>query len=66
MKEEIHTLKQQSGRSGACREYWAQTAFNLGLVDTPNGIRYSSAAAIVAHVQMSTSQGPSTNDEDTS
>ena len=63
MKEEMTALKQQKFLRVACREYWIQTASNLGLVDSPNGVWFSPAYAVVAHVHMSTSEGSSKTDD---
>ena len=35
------TLKADDARSGTSKRYWVESALSLGLVDTPNGIRYS-------------------------
>ena len=35
------TLKGDDARSGTSKKYWVKSAVSLGLVDTPNGIRYS-------------------------
>jgi hypothetical protein len=34
-------LKGDDARSGTSKKYWVKSAVSLGLVDTPNGIRYS-------------------------
>lgn len=36
------TLKSDDARSGTSKKYWAESALSLGLVDTPEGIRFSS------------------------
>mmetsp|Transcript_3852 Transcript_3852/g.8196 ORF Transcript_3852/g.8196 Transcript_3852/m.8196 type:complete len:611 (-) Transcript_3852:141-1973(-) len=33
-------LKSSNARSGASKKYWAESALRLGLVDTPDGIRF--------------------------
>jgi hypothetical protein len=35
------TLKADDARSGTSKRYWVESALSLGLVDTPNGIRFS-------------------------
>ena len=35
------TLKADDARSGTSKRYWIESALSLGLVDTPNGIRFS-------------------------
>lgn len=35
------TLKADDARSGTSKKYWVESALSLGLVDTPNGIRFS-------------------------
>jgi hypothetical protein len=35
------TLKADDARSGTSKKYWVESAHSLGLVDTPNGIRFS-------------------------
>jgi len=35
------TLKSDDARSGTSKKYWAESALSLGLVDTPEGIRFS-------------------------
>jgi len=35
------TLKGDDARSGTSKKYWVESALSLGLVDTPNGIRFS-------------------------
>ena len=37
------TLKSDDARSGTSKKYWAESALSLGLVDTPEGIRFSSS-----------------------
>ena len=39
--EQYQTLKADDARSGTSKKYWVESALSLGLVDTPNGIRYS-------------------------
>jgi hypothetical protein len=47
VKERYYELKQIDGRSGASRVYWTQSAANLGLFDTAEGIiRYCAAKVI--------------------
>jgi hypothetical protein len=38
------TLKADDARSGTSKKYWVNSALSLGLVDTPNGIRFSALA----------------------
>jgi hypothetical protein len=35
------SLKADDARSGTSKKYWVESALSLGLVDTPNGIRFS-------------------------
>jgi hypothetical protein len=35
------TLKADDARSGTSKKYWVESALSLGVVDTPNGIRFS-------------------------
>jgi len=37
------TLKSDDARSGTSKKYWAESALSLGLVDTPEGIRFSNS-----------------------
>ena len=37
------TLKSDDARSGTSKKYWAESALSLGLVDTPDGIRFSNS-----------------------
>ena len=37
------TLKSDDARSGTSKKYWAKSSLSLGLVDTPEGIRFSNA-----------------------
>eukprot|EP00534_Pseudo-nitzschia_fraudulenta_P005804 CAMPEP_0201194074 /NCGR_PEP_ID=MMETSP0851-20130426/148360_1 /ASSEMBLY_ACC=CAM_ASM_000631 /TAXON_ID=183588 /ORGANISM="Pseudo-nitzschia fraudulenta, Strain WWA7" /LENGTH=417 /DNA_ID=CAMNT_0047480687 /DNA_START=80 /DNA_END=1333 /DNA_ORIENTATION=- len=37
------TLKLDDARSGTSKKYWAESALSLGLVDTPEGIRFSNS-----------------------
>jgi hypothetical protein len=39
--ERYTTLKADDARSGTSKKYWVESALSLGLVDTPNGIRFS-------------------------
>ena len=39
--KQYETLKSDDARSGTSKKYWAESALSLGLIDTPNGIRYS-------------------------
>ena len=57
VKEEYCTLKQENARSGTSKVYWTQSAANLGLVDTPQGIRYSPSAAVVVHNHLTLGEG---------
>eukprot|EP00536_Pseudo-nitzschia_multiseries_P006276 jgi/Psemu1/192641/e_gw1.130.45.1 len=41
--ERYETLKADDARSGTSKKYWAKSARSLGLVDTPEGIRFSSS-----------------------
>jgi hypothetical protein len=38
------TLKADDARSGTSKKYWIESAYRLGLVDTPMGIRYCALA----------------------
>ena len=52
------TLKADDARSGTSKKYWVESALSLGLVDTPNGIRYSALSPPplpgLSHQQTST------------
>jgi len=39
--KQYETLKSDDARSGTSKKYWAESALSLGLIDTPNGIRFS-------------------------
>lgn len=39
--QRYHSLKADDARSGTSKKYWIESALSLGLVDTPNGIRFS-------------------------
>jgi len=41
--QRYETLKSDDARSGTSKKYWAESARSLGLVDTPEGIRFSSS-----------------------
>jgi len=55
-------LKQVDARSGASRVYWTQSAINLGLFDTTEGIRYCAANVVTAHAPRICSDDDSNND----
>lgn len=38
------TLKSDDARSGTSKRYWIESSLSLGLVDTPNGIRFSAVS----------------------
>lgn len=40
--QKYQTLKSDDARSGTSKKYWVESALSLGLVDTANGIRFSS------------------------
>ena len=52
------TLKADDARSGTSKKYWVESALSLGLVDTPNGIRFSALSPPplpgLSHQQTST------------
>ena len=57
VKEKYCELKIMNARSGVSRVYWTLSATNLGLVDTPSGIRYCPEAATgFAHDDASPSE----------
>jgi len=41
IRRRFETLKADDARSGTSKQYWVDSARSLGLVDTENGIRYS-------------------------
>jgi hypothetical protein len=55
-------LKQAGGRCGSSREYWTQSAMNLGLVDTPDGIRYCTSLATPAQSSISSTASKADGD----
>jgi hypothetical protein len=39
--DQYQSLKGDDARSGTSKKYWVESALSIGLVDTPNGIRFS-------------------------
>jgi hypothetical protein len=62
VREQYCELKQVDARSGASRVYWTQSAANLGLFDTAEGIMYCAAKAVAVQASALCSEGYSSQD----